>query len=338
MSSSLTNSKSLSRPLRYLGVALIAAGLSLPSAAAPPPTTAAAAGAATAPPLRVCADPHNLPFSNARGEGFENYIATLVARSLRRPLVYVWRRQDGDFVRATLGAGECDVLLGLPSPATAVETTRPYYWSSYVLISRADRHLDIVSLNDHRLRRLRIGVEAIGGDTLFTPPARLLAEDGLMPNLIPYSGTSASLRTIAERQRDADLAASARVQLVRAVAERQIDVAAVWGPAAGYWVLHSRVPLRITAIADNSEFSSRKQHFGLQAMQYQIAMAVRSGNEPLRSALDQALLQNKARIDAVLQSFGIPLIDPGRLGRNAPEATGAGTAVPALGVATSPGS
>jgi len=296
--------------------------------------TCSSIAVAGAPPLRVCADPQNLPFSNVRGQGFENEIAALVARSLARPLRYVWRRQDADFVRSTLDAGICDVVIGLPSPSAAVETTRPYYWSSYVLIARADRHLDIVSLDDHRMRALRVGVEAIAGDRLFTPPARRLAEEGLARNLIPYTGSGAlanGSKHLSGNQ-PGDLAARARAarsQLVQAVADGQIDLAAVWGPAIGYWAMHSRVPLRITPIGDNSEFSSRKPHFGMQAMQYQISMAVRRGDDPLRSALDLAIQQNKMQIEAVLQRFGIPLIDPSRLGRAAREQARVPAAPPA---------
>jgi quinoprotein dehydrogenase-associated probable ABC transporter substrate-binding protein len=298
-------------------------GLSLALAYALWPAAAAASSAPAALPLRVCADPQNLPFSNARGEGFENEIAVLMARALGRPLVYVWHRQDADFVRTTLGAGRCDLLMGLPSPAQAVQTTRPYYWSSYVLISRSERHLDIVSLQDHRLRGLRVGVEAIAGNGLFTPPARRLVEEGLAHNVVPFTGIAAagaaSAGPGAASTEVAARARNARIELIRAVADGRIDMAAVWGPATGYWALQSKVPLRITPIGDNSEFSSRKAHFGLQAMQYQISMAVRTGNDALRAALDRAIVQHKTQIEAVLQDFGIPLIDPSRLGSAAPE-------------------
>src|SRR5437867_8111840 len=97
------------------------------------------------PPLRVCADPNNLPFSNAKAEGFENKIAALVARELKRPLAYVWSPQRRGFIRTTLDAGRCDVVIGVPARYGLVQTTRPYYRSSYAFVSRRDRHLEISS-------------------------------------------------------------------------------------------------------------------------------------------------------------------------------------------------
>src|SRR3954466_9246804 len=95
-----------------------------------------ASAAAPAAPLRVCADPNNLPFSNRRLEGFENKIAAIVARDLGRPIAYVWQPQRRGFLRTTLNAQRCDVVIGIPSELEAVHTTRPYYRSTYVFVSR----------------------------------------------------------------------------------------------------------------------------------------------------------------------------------------------------------
>src|SRR4051794_36669798 len=98
---------------------------------------------ASAPVLRVCADPNNLPFSNRRGEGFENAIAALLARDLGRTLAYAWWPQRRGFARNTLSAGACDVMVGVPSGYELAWTTRPYYRSTYVFVTRRDRHLGI---------------------------------------------------------------------------------------------------------------------------------------------------------------------------------------------------
>jgi quinoprotein dehydrogenase-associated probable ABC transporter substrate-binding protein len=266
-------------------------------------------GSATAAtPLRVCADPDNFPFSNAHGEGFENQLAVLFARALGRPLTYTWHKEGADFVRSTLDARLCDVIMAMPTPAAGVATTQPYYWSSYVLVTRSDRPLDIVSLDDHRLRTLKIGVEAIAGNALYTPPARLLAEDGLAGNLVAFAPHAGGMSVP-----DPD----PRMRLIHAVASGKIDVAAVWGPAVGYWTRQSGVSLRVRPIGDTSEFSSRKTHFGLQAMQYEIAMAVRPADQALRLQLDQAIHQNQRQIRQVLEHFAIPLVDPDQLDRPA---------------------
>ena len=108
-------------------------------------------------PLRVCADPINLPYSNSRGEGFENALARLVARDLHRDLAYTWWPQRRGFVRNTLKAGVCDLVMGVPAAFEMVDPTVPYYRSSYVFVTRADRRLDVRSLDDPRLHELAIG-------------------------------------------------------------------------------------------------------------------------------------------------------------------------------------
>src|SRR3979409_2395072 len=112
---------------------------------------------ASAPPLRVCADPNNMPFSNAHGHGFENRIATLVARDLHRPLAYFWLPQRRGFLRNSLNAGRCDVVIGVPASYEHLQTTHRYYRSSYAFVSRRDRQLRIDSFDAARLRSLKIG-------------------------------------------------------------------------------------------------------------------------------------------------------------------------------------
>ena len=123
--------------------------------------------------LRVCADPNNLPFSNTKEEGFENAIARLIARDLGDTLEYYWWPQRRAWVRHTIGEGKCDVAIGVPASFDQLETTRPYYRSRYVFVSRADRHYDLQSLDDPRLRTLRIGLHFIGTE-YSNPPARLI--------------------------------------------------------------------------------------------------------------------------------------------------------------------
>ncbi len=258
---------------------------------------------APAPPLRLCAEAHNMPFSDRRGEGFENQIATLVARRLGRPLQYVWLRPDVDLAAIQPGQSACDAVIAEPHPTPGMETTVPYYWSSYVLLTRADRHLDMASLRDPRLKNLRIGVEAIGRRGLFTPPAQELLEAGLGDRLIPFDISPTTQTTAAPAQ-------SSRAALVQALARGQIDVAAVWGPAVGQLAQESSVPLRVSIITDGDAFSTRKDHFGLQTMQFQISMGVRRGDDALRRALDRVIEQNRPQIEAVLERFGVPLINP----------------------------
>ena len=249
-------------------------------------------------PIRVCADPDNLPVSNTQGEGFENKLAVLVARELGRPLAYVWSPHS-ESVREALDERRCDLVIGVPLQLGGVETTRPYYWSSYVLVSRADRGLDITSLKDKRLRQLKIGVAAIGEDAMYTPPAHALAQSGLADNLIGY-------RIDGDR-------ADRNGEIVAAVARGDIDIGAQWGPLAGYFAQRSPTPLTMTMIGDTDEFSARKTHFELLGLQYEIAMAVREGDDALRDALDEVIARRKSEIKSLLTSFGVPLIEPEQL-------------------------
>src|SRR4051812_9585058 len=145
--------------------------------------TAASAAATT---LRVCADPNNLPFSNAAREGFENRIADLIGRELHEPVEYVWWAQRRGFVRNTLNAGSCDLVVGTASGVEMLATTRPYYKSTYVFVSRRDRQLGLTSFDDPRLKTLKIGVQLIGDDFVNTPPAHALANRGMTRNVVGY--------------------------------------------------------------------------------------------------------------------------------------------------------
>ncbi|HEX3882119.1 MAG TPA: quinoprotein dehydrogenase-associated putative ABC transporter substrate-binding protein [Stellaceae bacterium] len=263
-----------------------------------PPAAAAVASDA---PLRVCAARDNMPFSDANGEGFENKLASLVAADLGRPLVYGWLADGTKDPLTALAAGHCDLVIGVPAGFSGVATTHPYYWSSYVLISRTDRGLGISSLKDHRLRGLKIGVASIDGDTLYAPPARALSQSGLGKNLVAYPVD------------DGGDGPSQSGKIVDAIVHGDVDIAAVWGPSAGYWARKAPAALTVTTIGDTDEFSARKTHFELLGLQYEIAMAVRQDDERLRTALDGAIARDRPRMEAVLKEYGVPLIEPTRL-------------------------
>jgi mxaJ protein len=288
------------RPVAARGAlaALAAGAIGLAALAGPP------ARAAEQKPLRVCADPDNLPFSNSKGQGFENKLAALVADRLGEKLSYTWWPWQRGRMRRALRAGLCDVVIGVPGEIGGVAATRPYYWSSYVVVSRADRRLGIASIKDHRLRHLRIGVEEIHGNRFYTPPARILAEEGLADHLAAYPIESPANT-------------GQRGRIIADVARGTIDVAALWGPVGGYFARQSRVPLRIVPIGDYEEFSTRKLHFGLAAFQFDIAMGVRPGDEALRRTLDRLIAREQPQITALLQRFGVPVVVPTRLAARA---------------------
>ncbi|ESY53760.1 amino acid ABC transporter substrate-binding protein [Mesorhizobium sp. LNJC372A00] len=239
--------------------------------------------------LRVCADPNNLPFSNAAGQGFENRIAEIVASDLGAKLTYTWWAQRRGFIRNTLKAGLCDLVPGTPSNLEMLRTTTPYYRSSYVFVTRRDGP-DVASFNDPRLRDMRIGVQLIGDDGANSPPVQALGRRGIVGHLVGYPVYG-------------DYSApNPPARIVEAVASGEIDLAVVWGPLAGYFAARQKVPLRITPVAPRID--------GPQLpMIYDISMGVRREDDALRGDVNGALSRHKVEIDALLSQYGVPRLD-----------------------------
>ena len=248
------------------------------------------AGDPPASPLRVCADPNNLPFSNEGREGFENRIAALLAEDLGRPLAYTWWAQRRGFVRNTLREGRCDVVMGVPAGFDPVLTTRPYYRSTYVFVVRADRHVDVRSFDDPRLRALRIGVQLIGNDGVNTPPVHALTQRGVIGNLVGYPVYG----DYAEPNPPA--------RVIDAVARGDVDVAIAWGPLAGYFARRAAVPLRIVPVMPAADPPGVRQVFA-------IAVGVRKDDRELREQLDAALERRRPEVDAILDAYGVPRVE-----------------------------
>ena len=238
-------------------------------------------------PLRVCSDPNNLPYSNDRQEGFENKIAGLIAKDLGIELTYFWFPQREAFFRKTLNAGVCDVVMGVPSGFDGTEATRPYYRSTYVFITRSDRHLAISSFDDPRLRKLRIGVHILGEQNDSLPPVHAFISRGIVHNLVGYS----IFGNLDETNPASDL--------IKAVRDGQVDVAVAWGPLAGYFGQHSSVPLNITPVANDTTDPDL-------TFRFDIAIGVREGDAALKQRLDTELLRRRPEIEEILESYGIP--------------------------------
>jgi mxaJ protein len=270
-------------------VALVAAAFATASAA----VTAAGPAASQERKLVVCADPNNLPFSNRAGEGFENKLAKLLADDMGAHLSYVWWAQRRGFARNTLNEGACDVWPGVASGVDRVATTQPYYRSTYVFVTRADKLLQGLTLDDPRLKSLKIGVQMVGNDAMNTPPAHSLARRGLIDNVRGYM-------LYGDYEKPNPPAA-----IVAAVARGEVDVALVWGPLAGYFASLSSVALRIepvTPALDDSQWP----------MVYDISMGVRRGDLQLRGQIESILRKEGPRIDALLSTYHVPREYPDR--------------------------
>jgi quinoprotein dehydrogenase-associated probable ABC transporter substrate-binding protein len=242
--------------------------------------------------LRVCADPNNLPFSNQRLEGFENKIAELLAQDLGERVEYTWWAQRRGFFRNTLKAGMCDVVIGVPSGFEMASTTRPYYRSTYVFLSRKDRRLDVKSFDDPVLLKLRIGVQIIGDDQSNAPPAHALTRRHIVDNVKGF--------TLYGDYSQHDPPA----RIIDAVAEGDIDLAIVWGPLAGFFAKQARVPMDVVPVSPQID-----QPF--LPFVFDISMGVRRGDQELRDQLDQFLERRHPEIERILEEYRVPRVEGG---------------------------
>jgi quinoprotein dehydrogenase-associated probable ABC transporter substrate-binding protein len=233
--------------------------------------------------LRVCADPHNLPFSNDKGEGFENKLVELLAQKLNRKLAYAWYPQSVGFVRNTLGAHRCDVIPGFPQGDELVQSTNPYYRTAYAFVVRPGDGLDdLDTLADPRLKTKRIGIVA------GTPPATYLAVNGLLTKAKPYP-------LVVDTRVDSSAAA-----MMGDLASREIDVAVLWGPMAGYYARLANPQMRVTLLTKD---------LGGPQLAYRIAMGVRPTDQNWKRLLNRLIAENRAEINRLLIGFGVPLLD-----------------------------
>jgi mxaJ protein len=236
--------------------------------------------------LRVCADPNNMPFSNERGEGFENKLAEMIAGKLGAKLEYTWWSERKSFIRNSLDAARCDVLMGVPSALESITATEPYYRSTYVFVSRSDRKLNITSLTDARLENWRIGIHVVGDD--YAPPAYALARRGITSNIVGFS----LFGEYGEPNPPA--------RLIDAVARGDIDVGIVWGPFAGYFAKSAKELLDIVPVSPVV--------FLAVPFTYDISLGVRKGNEVFKTELDGVLESEFAAIQQLLSEYAVPQV------------------------------
>ena len=263
-------------------LAISSAGAAAEPAAIPAPEPAARE-------LTVCADPNNLPFSNKAEEGFENKIASLIARDMGAKLTYVWWAQRRGYARSTLNEAKCDMWPGVADGVDRIATSRPYYHSTYVFVTRENAPLQGLTLDDERLRSLRIGVQMIGNDATNTPPAHSLSRRAIVNNVRGYM-LYGNYET-----------PNPPAAIIDAVAKGDVDVALVWGPLAGYFAAHSAVPLRlehVTPVLDD----------GIWPMTFGISVGVNRRNPELLAVVQRILDEERPVIDAILATYAVPII------------------------------
>jgi mxaJ protein len=244
---------------------------------------------AAASPLRACADPDNLPFSNRAGAGFDDRIVTLVAHDLHRQIVFVWARPRRGFLREQFNKNACDVLLGVPVGLRGVAVTEPYYTSSYAFVTPARKHLQIASFSDEHLNGQRIGLQILEED--LSSPSLPLIRSGHAAQIVGFD-------SFGEREGDA----------VKAVADGRVGVAVVWGPVAGYFARSSLTALTVTPLPSSYSFAG-------VPFTYSMGFAVHKQDQALLQQLNDSIRRLQPKIDQVLNAFAVPTVDTAKEAR-----------------------
>jgi quinoprotein dehydrogenase-associated probable ABC transporter substrate-binding protein len=233
--------------------------------------------------LRVCVDPRNLPFSNDKGEGFENKLGELFAEKLQKNLDYMYFPQAVGFVRMTLAAHRCDVIMGFPQGDDLVQGTNPYYRTAYALVVKQGSGLDeVATLGDERLKGKHIGIVA------GTPPATNMTSNGLMANAKSYP-------LMVDTRIDSSAAA-----MIKDLTSGEIDAAILWGPMAGFYAKNANPPLHVTPLV--------KETTGPR-LAFRIGMGVRPADQNWKRQLNRLIQENQPAINRILLDFGVPLLD-----------------------------
>ena len=233
--------------------------------------------------FRACGDPRNMPFSDDKGEGFENKLAELFATKLGKKLSYTYFPQATGFVRMTLGSFRCDVIIGFPQGDDQAQVTIPYYRTTYALIFKPGTGLDgVTTIGDPKLKDKRIGVVAK------TPPSTIMAMDGLL-------GHAKSYPLFIDTR--ADSSAQAMIDDLK---KGDIDVGILWGPMAGYYAKQSDPPLTVVPLL--------KEAAGAPLM-FRIGMAVRPSDQEWKRTLNRLIMENQSEINKLLISYNIPILD-----------------------------
>jgi quinoprotein dehydrogenase-associated probable ABC transporter substrate-binding protein len=247
----------------------------------------AASGAAVGEELKsltVCADPGNMPLSSQKGEGFENKIAQVIGAALGTGVQYYWRPSiERGLMRTTLSEGNCDLWMDMATDTEGAVVLAPLYRSTFVLAYRNDRGIDIKSLDDPALKKLRVGVFQVSAIR------QALADHHVVSNTV-----------IHYLSHNADIVASNQPSYqVQQVIDGALDVAAAWGPMAGYYKAVLHAPLIIQPV---NLMEDREQ------MEFDMALAVPRGRPDIKAAVEQATEQHKSEIRQILVDFGVPLV------------------------------
>ncbi len=234
--------------------------------------------------LTVCADPGNMPLSNQKGEGFENKIAQVIGTALGSGVQYYWRPSiERGLMRTTLSEGNCDLWMDMATDTEGAVVLSPLYRSTFVLAYRSDKGIDIKSLDDPALKKLRVGVFQVSAIR------EALSDHGVDSNtVVHYLSHNADL--VQDNQPSYQ---------VQQVIDGTLDVAAAWGPMVGYYktVLHAPLIIQPVNLMEDRV-----------PMEFDIALAVPRGRPDIKTAVEKAVADRKSEIRQILTDYGVPLV------------------------------
>ena len=232
----------------------------------------------------VCADPGNMPLSNNKREGFQNKIAEVMAEALGTQVQYYWRPSfERALMRTTIGEGNCDLWMDMTSDTDGAEMTTSLYRSTFVLVYRDDAGFVIRNFDDPRLSQLKVGVYQVSAIR------QALAAHGVMQNTV-----------IQYLSHDGDLVPEDQPSYqVQQVVDKKIDVAAVWGPMAGYFKSIRKAPLVIQPVNLMEDTIP---------LEFDMAMATPKGRPEIKPLIEEAMRASKDKIRAILVDYGVPLV------------------------------
>ena len=233
--------------------------------------------------FRACGDPRNLPFSNEKGEGFENKLAELFAAKLGKKLSYTYYPQATGFVLKTLGSYRCDIIMGFPQGDDQAQVTIPYYRTTYALVTKHGSGLeDVTTIDDPKLRDKRIGIVAR------TPPSTNMAINGLLAHAKSYP-------LFVDTRED-----SSPQAMMDDLSKGDIDCGILWGPMAGYYASKADPPYVVVPLT--------KEKTG-PPMSFRIGMGVRAADQEWKRTLNKLIMENQPEINKLLISYNIPILD-----------------------------
>jgi len=235
-----------------------------------------------------------MPYSNNKGEGFENTLSELLGQSINRKIKHVYWKDPRYFVRDYLNKGLCDVVIGVDSGDPRVLTTKPYYRSAYTFISRESDDLALKSWESDVLRSAK-RIAFIPG----TPSEVMIRAIGRYSDMFNYNKGLVGFKS--RRNQYIKYETS---KLVNEVAEGNADIAVLWGPAAARYVKASDTELNMTVIPDNSTRADGAK----VGQHYSTSMAVRKGDTDLLKQLNEFINQQSSDIENILDAEGIPLV------------------------------